>query len=54
MTLVAYVFPKLQTTKDAVREMSKKSRFRRLFNKQNVKRSQTLLKSVRQHVYHIY
>ena len=34
--------------------MSKKSRFRRLFHKQHGKRSQTLLKSVRQHFYHIH
>ena len=54
MTLRAYVFPKLQTEKDVVREMSKKTRFRRPFNKLHGKRSQTLLKSARQHLYHIY
>ena len=35
MTLIADVFRKLQTTKDDVRQMSKKSRLRRLFNKRN-------------------
>ena len=34
--------------------MSKKSRFRRPFDKQHGKRPQTLLKSPRQHLYHIY
>ena len=34
--------------------MSKKNRFRRLFDKQHVKRSQTLLIFAQQHVYHIY
>ena len=45
MTLIADVFRKLQTTKDDVRQMSKKSRLRRLFNKRNEERSETLLKS---------
>ena len=54
MTLIAYVFQKLQTVKDVVRQMSKKSRFRRPFNKRHGKRSQTLLKSKRQHLYQIY
>ena len=34
--------------------MSNKSCFRRHFDKQHGKRSQTLLKSARQHLYHIY
>ena len=34
--------------------MSKKSRFRRCFDKQYGKRSQTLLKSASQHLYHIH
>ena len=54
MTIIAYVFPKLQTAKYVVRQMSKKSCFRRPFDKQNGKWSQTLMKSVRQHLYHIY
>ena len=54
MTLIAYVFPKLQTAKDVVREVSKKSCFRRPFHKLHGKRSQTLLKSARQHLDHIY
>ena len=45
MTLIAYAFPKLETGKDVVRQMSKKLRFRTLFNRQHCKRSQTLVKS---------
>ena len=33
MTLIAYVFPKLQTAKYKVREVSKNYRFRRPFDK---------------------
>ena len=54
MTLIAYVFPKLWTVKGLVRRMSKKSRFRRPLVKQHDKRSQNLLKSATQHLYHIY
>ena len=45
MTLIADVYMKLQTGKDVVRQMSKQSPFRRLFNKGHGKRCQTLLKS---------
>ena len=45
MTLFAYVFRKLETSKDVVTQMSKKFRFRRLYSKQHGKWSQTLLKS---------
>ena len=45
LTIIAYVFPKLQTPKDVVRPMCKNSFFRRPFHKQHDKRSQTLLKS---------
>ena len=48
------VFPKLRTEKDLVKQMSKNSLFRRNFDKQHGKRSQTLLKSARKHLYHIY
>ena len=45
MTLIAYVFKKLKTEKDVVRQKSKKTRFRTLFDSQYVKGSQILLKS---------
>ena len=54
MTLIAYVFSKLWSAKDVVRQMCKKSRLRRSFDKQYVKRSQTLLRSARQQLYHIH
>ena len=54
MTLIADVFPKLPTTKNVVRSMCKKSRFIGLFEKQHGKRVQTVLKSERQNLYHIY
>ena len=54
MNLLAYVFPKLRTAKDVVRELSKKPRFRTLFDSQHTKVYQTWLKSARQHFYHIY
>ena len=54
MTIIAYLFLKLQTVKDIVRQMSKKSPFIRPFHKRHGKRSQTLLKSEGQHLYHIH
>ena len=53
MTLVAYLFPKLRTPKKVVRYMSKKSRFKVLFDRQDGKRVQTLFPSEPQHRYHI-
>ena len=53
-TLIAYAFPKLQTAKDGVREVSKKFHFRRPFDKRYGKRSQTLFNSAGQHPYYIY
>ena len=49
MTLTLYVFPKLATAKDVVREVSKNACFRRPFDKQYVKWSQRLPKSPQQH-----
>ena len=45
MTFIAYEFRKLETAKHVVREMSKRSRLRKLFNKRPGKRSLTRLKS---------
>ena len=53
MTLLAFVFPILQTAKDVVREVAKKCQFRRTFDKLHGKRSQRLMKSEDQHLYHI-
>ena len=54
MTVIAYVFPKLRTSKYVVREMHKKSRFRRPVDRQHGKRVETLIQSQRQHLYHIH
>ena len=54
MTLISYALRKLRTPKGVIRQMSKKSRFRRPYNQQHGKASQTLLKSAWQHLYHIY
>ena len=54
MTLIAGVFPKLQTPKNVVTSVSKKSRFKGSFGKQRGKRDQTLLKFACQYHYHIY
>ena len=53
MTFLADLFPKLRTPKDVVRYLSKKSRFKGLFDRQHGKRVQTLLRSEPQHRYHI-
>ena len=45
MTLIAYVFWNLQTVENVVKQMSKKSSFTRLSDKQYAKQAQTLLKS---------
>ena len=37
MTLIAYVFPKLPTTKNVLRQMSKSSRFRKHVDRQHGK-----------------
>ena len=54
MILTADVFPKLRTTKNLVRSMSKKSCFKGSFGKQHGKRAEALLKFECQHLYHIY
>ena len=51
--IIAYVFRKLHTVKDAVWEMSKKSCFRRPYGKQDGARAETLLKSPRK-LYYLY
>ena len=53
MTLIADLFPKLRTPKNVVRYMSKKSCFKRPFDRQHGKRIQTLLQSERERRYHI-
>ena len=54
MTLRAYVFTKLQTVQDVVKQRSKTPSFRTLFDSQHLKGCQTLPKSAQQHFYHIF
>ena len=54
MIVKTNVFPKLKTVKDVVRQMSKESRFRTPFDSQQVKGSQTLVKSAWQCFYGNY
>ena len=44
-TLIAYVFPKLPTTKNLLRQMSKSSRFREPVNRRYGKWAETLIQS---------
>ena len=44
-SLIGYVFRKLPTTKDVLREMSKNSRLRGPLDRQNGKRDETLIQS---------
>ena len=53
-SLISDVFPKLRTPKNVVKKISKNSPLRGPFDKQHAKLDQTLLKSERHHVYHIY
>ena len=45
MTLIAYVFPKLPTTKNVLRQMSKSSRFREPVNRRHGKWVEALIQS---------
>ena len=54
MTPIAYVFSKLRTVKDVVRQMPKKPRFRTPFDIQHAECSQKLVKSAWQHLYYIF
>ena len=54
MTLIADFFPSLGTPENVARAMSKKSRFKGLFDRKHGKRIQILLRSGQQHCYHIY
>ena len=53
MTLIADLFPKSRTPENVIRYMSKKSRFKGPFDREHCKRVQSLLRSERQHRYHI-
>ena len=52
--VIANVFPKLQNVKDLVRPHSKMCYFRTSFDSEHIKASETLVKSAREHFYHIF
>ena len=54
MIVIANVISILQTIKDLVRPLSKKRRFRTYFDSQQVKGSESLVKSPWEHFYHIF
>ena len=45
MTLIAYVYPKLPTTKNVLRQMSKSSRFRETVDRRHGKWAEALIES---------
>ena len=53
MTLIAYIFSKLQTVKDMVRRMFRNSRFRAPIDTRHVKTAQKLMTSAWQLFYYI-
>ena len=54
MTVIANSFPKLRTPEKVARYMSNKSRFKGTSDRQDGKRVQKVLRSGKQHSYHIY
>ena len=54
MTLIAYVFLKLSTAKEVLRQMSKKPCFRTPFDSKKPKRSGIHLKSEQNNFFHIF
>ena len=53
MTLIAYVFPKLPTTKDGLTLISKNSRLRGPLDRRHGKRARTVIQSWWEHLYHL-
>ena len=53
MTLIVYVFRKMETAKDLIKQMSKKPWFTTPFERQRLNGSQTLVESALQHFYQI-
>ena len=53
MTLIAYAFPKLPTTKNVLRQMPKSSRFREPLDKRHGKRAEALIQYESERLYHL-
>ena len=54
MTLIAFVYPKLQTTKTWLDKCKKKTSFKASFDKEYGKGAQALLKGASEHPFHIH
>ena len=54
MIVIANVFPKLQTVKYLVKPLSRKLLFRTSFDNQRINGYRTVVKSAREHFYHIF
>ena len=54
MIVIATLLRNLQAVKDLVRPLSKKYRLRTPFDSEDVKRSETLVKSASEHFHHIF
>ena len=52
-TFIAYVFPKLPTTKNVLRQMSKSSRFREPVDRRHGKWAEALIQSYSERLYHL-
>ena len=52
-TFIAYVFPKLTTTKNVLRQMSKSSRFREPVDRRHGKWAEALIQYYSEHLYHL-
>ena len=50
---IAYVFPKLPTTKNVLRQMSKSSRFREPVDRRHGKRAEALIQHLSERLYHL-
>ena len=53
MTLISYVFPKLPTTKNVLRQMSKSSRFRERLDRRHSKWAEALIQYKSESLYHL-
>ena len=53
MTLIAYVFPKLPTTKNVLRQMSKSSCFREPLDRRHDKRAEAMIQYYKEPFYHL-
>ena len=53
MTLIAYVFPKIPTTKNVLRQIPKSFRFRERLDRRYSKSAEALIQSLSERLYHL-